>query len=126
MTEFFGNIEKLTIKNKHYRKVIGTTTNMQLVLMSLRPGEEIGAEVHEHTTQFIRIEAGNCVAIVGDETLELHADNAIIVPPKTNHNIINSSKEHDLKLYTIYTPPEHEPECIQHKKSDQCIVPQKE
>jgi mannose-6-phosphate isomerase-like protein (cupin superfamily) len=118
MAEFFGDIEKLTLKNDNYRKVVGTTTNMQLVLMSLEPLQEIGFEIHQHTTQFFRIEQGHGKAIVGTESYILHDGSALVVPPNTRHNIINTSDTDKLKLYTIYTPPEHEKECIQKLKTD--------
>jgi mannose-6-phosphate isomerase-like protein (cupin superfamily) len=103
---FKGNIEVLTVKNNYYRKVIATTDNMQLVLMSLKPGEEIGKEVHPHTSQFIRVEGGRCTAYIGRKRYIMKDGDAIIIPPGRNHNIINTGDE-DLKLYSIYTPPEH-------------------
>jgi mannose-6-phosphate isomerase-like protein (cupin superfamily) len=118
MTDFYGNIEKLTLKNKNYRKVLATTKNMQLVLMSLKPLEEIGTEVHKHTSQFMRIEKGSCVAIIGSKKIKLKDDDFIIIPPNTKHNIINNSKTEKLKLYSIYTPPEHKPGLIQKRKDD--------
>ena len=117
-----GNIENLTIKNKYYRKVISTTKNMQLVLMSLKPLEEIGKEKHKHTTQFIRIESGKCIAIIGNKKYKLYDDDFIIIPPNTSHNIINSSRTKRLQLYTIYTPPEHTDGCKQPKKTDKCKI----
>lgn len=103
---FRGNIEKLTRQNTYYRKVLHTTTNMQLVLMSLESGEEIGAEVHKKTSQFIRVEKGKAKAIIGRKTFYLRDGDAVIVPPGKRHNIINNGTG-TLQLYTIYTPPEH-------------------
>lgn len=116
MQKLSGNIEKLTLNNKNYRKVLATTKNMQLVLMRLKPGEEIGMESHPHTTQFIRVESGSCKAITPAKTFRLKADSYVIIPPKTKHNIVNTSKDQDLMLYTIYSPPEHPRNCVQRKK----------
>lgn len=110
---FRGNIEKMTIKNNYYRKVIYTTSNMQLVIMSLKPKQEIGSEIHQHTSQFIRVEEGFANAIVNNKKYYLKSGDAIIIPPGSIHNIINNGCE-DLKLYTIYTPPEHHPETKQY------------
>lgn len=114
------NIEKLTLKNKNYRKVIETTKTMQLVLMRLKPLEEIGSEIHTHTTQFIRIESGKCEAIVNGKKYKLRDNDYIIIPPNKKHNIINTSKTKSVHLYTIYSPPEHAPDCVQRNKSDVC------
>ena len=118
MSYFKDNIETITKENTNYRQVLDTTKTMQLVLMSLKPLEEIGSEVHEHTTQFIRIESGKGRAILNDVPMDLNQDDAIIIPPGTKHNIINVSNDQFLKLYTIYAPPEHDPGCIQKTKND--------
>lgn len=110
-----GNLETLTIRNKNYRKVLHTTNNMQLVLMSLLPDEEIGAETHEKTTQFIRVESGKARAIVKNKVFYLKAGDFITIPPKNKHNIINNGDE-PLKLYTIYTPPQHPRDLVQKYK----------
>ena len=112
---FRANIEKITIKNNYYRKVIHTTSNMQLVIMSLKPNEEIGSEIHSHTSQFIRVEEGFAKAIINNKRYYLKSGDAIIIPPGARHNIINTSSE-ELKLYTIYTPPEHNPKTKQYNK----------
>jgi mannose-6-phosphate isomerase-like protein (cupin superfamily) len=112
---FRGNIEKLTLKNTYYRKVIHTTSNMQLVLMSLKSGEEIGMEVHPHTSQFIRIESGRAMALIAGKRYYLRDGDAIIVPPNTKHNVINRGDDR-LQLYSIYTPPEHPPDRKQRQK----------
>lgn len=103
---FKGDIEHLTLKNTYYRKVINTTPTMQLVLMSIKPGQEIGREKHAETSQFIRIEGGKGVAYVGRKKYLLKDGDAIVIPPGKTHNIINTGNE-DLKLYSIYAPPEH-------------------
>jgi mannose-6-phosphate isomerase-like protein (cupin superfamily) len=106
MKHYCANIEKQTMKNNYYRKVIFTTKNMQLVLMSLLPGEEIGLETHRKTSQFIRVDSGKGMAIIDTKTHPLRDGYAVIIPPNTPHNIINNGRK-KLKLYTIYTPPEH-------------------
>ncbi len=102
----YRNIEKDTLDNKNYRKVIHTTSNMQLVLMCLQPGENIPMEVHKKTSQFIRVESGRGIAIVGKNKVLLEDGVSIIIPPGTNHYVENIDSS-ALKLYTIYTPPEH-------------------
>lgn len=103
---FRGNIERLTLNNNYYRKVLYTTTNMQLVLMSLKPEEEIGFEIHPTTSQFIRVEEGCATAIIEGKRYYLKPNDSIIIPPGASHNVINRG-DIELKLYTIYTPPEH-------------------
>lgn len=105
------NIEKATIKNTYFRKVINTTKEMQLVYMSVNPYDELGSEVHPTTSQFIRVEEGNGVAIIGDKRFNLSDGSAVLIPSKTRHNII--AGKNGLKLYTIYSPPEHSKNCIQ-------------
>jgi mannose-6-phosphate isomerase-like protein (cupin superfamily) len=103
---FKGDIEHLTLKNTYFRKVISTTPTMQLVLMSLKPGEDIGKETHEKTTQFVRVEGGTGVVYVGRKRYNVKDGDAVIIPPRKSHNVVNTGKE-DLKLYNIYSPPEH-------------------
>jgi mannose-6-phosphate isomerase-like protein (cupin superfamily) len=114
---FIGNIEKETLDNNLYRKVIYTTENIQLVLMSLKPKEDIGNEKHSNLDQFIRIEKGNGIVIfnqgkINEEKYILEDGIAIVIPANTWHNIINNGKK-ELKLYTIYTKPEHAEELQQ-------------
>ena len=116
---FVGNIEELTLKNNSYRKVIFTTITQQLVVMSLLPREEIGSEHHPHTTQFIRIESGQGEAILNGIKYELSDNMALTIPPGTEHNIINTSDNLPLKLYTIYSPPEHEPDTLEEFKPNE-------
>ena len=106
MPHFRGNIENMSLNNNYYRRVIYTTKTMQLVLMSLHPKEEIGMEVHRHTSQFIRVESGHALAYIGSKRYNLKDGDAILVPANRKHNIINIGKD-CLKLYTIYSPPEH-------------------
>jgi len=118
MSYFTGNLKSLTTKNDNYRKVITTTTNMQLVVMSLNKDEDIGAETHPTTSQFIFVELGKVVAIIGgSEPINLEEGDHIIIPPNTMHNIINKSNE-VAKLYTIYTPPEHPSNCVEPTKTN--------
>ena len=104
---FHGNISTITEDNIYFRRVLATTPNMQLVIMSLKPGESIGSEVHPYITQFFRIEQGEGLAIIENNIIKLTDGSAIIVPLNTKHNIINTSKTTSLKLYTIYSPPNH-------------------
>lgn len=101
-----ANIEKETIENENYRKVLFTGKNMQLVVMSLKKGEDIPMEVHPHIDQFIRVEKGNAYVKIGKEEFNLSDDDVVIVPAGQEHYVKNTGEE-ELKLYTIYTPPEH-------------------
>lgn len=111
---FQGDIEMLTKTNTNYRNVI-YTGNLQLVLMSLKPGEEIGLETHEGHDQFFRIEEGNAKAIVNSIEYALKEDDVLIVPSGVAHNLINTGDE-ELKLYTIYAPAEHPAGTVQREK----------
>lgn len=106
MNHYYSNIEKQTLKNTFYRKVLFTTKTMQLVLMSIPPGQDIGFERHKKTTQFIRIESGKGRVVINNTSHRLSDGYAVIIPPKKKHNIINTGRK-PLKLYTIYSPPEH-------------------
>lgn len=104
---YYSNIETLTTENSDFRHVLYTGKHMQLVLMSLRPGEEIGSEVHNENDQFFRFESGNGRVIVGETEYQVTDGDTVIVPAGTEHNIINASDTEDLKLYTIYAPSHH-------------------
>lgn len=117
MDGYITNIEKETLDNTNYRKVLYTAKHSQLVVMSLKPGEEIGEEIHE-LDQFIRIEQGEAKAVLNGKEHKLEADWAVIIPHGTKHNIINTGKK-DLKLYSIYSPPEHKPGTIHKTKADE-------
>jgi mannose-6-phosphate isomerase-like protein (cupin superfamily) len=106
MKGFVGNIEKMSIENDNFRKVLYTAKNCQLVLMSLAPGEDIGEEVHE-LDQFLRVESGNGKAVLDDVEHAIGDGSAIVVPAGTKHNIVNTSPDSPMKLYTLYAPPEH-------------------
>lgn len=107
MDYIVGNLENSTIKNTNYRKVIYTGKNMQLVLMSLKPNDFIHSEMHRKTDQFIRVESGKCDVIINNKHNLLKDGHAIIIPAGSQHKVINKSKTKSLKLYTIYSPPEH-------------------
>jgi mannose-6-phosphate isomerase-like protein (cupin superfamily) len=119
---FITNIEDATLNNKNYRKVLYTSTNlhgMQLVVMSLKPSEEIGMEKHTEADQFIRIEQGEAVVQIGKtkkDIYKLDANDSILIPAGTWHNVINSNDHYPLKLYTLYTPPQHKDKLIQKLK----------
>ena len=123
MTGFTGNIEELTLDNTNFRTVLFTGANMQLTVMSLEPGEEIGLEMHDHLDQFLRIEQGSAKVTLGpskdevSETHELQDDWVVIVPGGTWHNVINTG-DGELKLYSIYSPPEHPDGTVHPTKAD--------
>lgn len=117
MNGYILNIEAETLENEDYRRVLYTAKNSQLVLMCIKPGDEIGEEVH-HLDQFIRVESGKAVVILDGVTHDLPEDYAVIIPAGTQHNIINTG-DVDLKLYTIYSPPEHKDGVIEHTKADE-------
>ena len=108
MTGFVGDVEKATLRNNYFRKVLFTGKHAQLVVMCLNPKEEIGNEVHNHVDQFFRIEQGKAVFVFnGKERHTAGAGDAVIIPAGTYHNVINASKAGKLKLYTVYSPPNH-------------------
>ena len=115
---FLSNIEKDTLNNKNYREVLFTTKNSQLVLMTVAPGDEIGEEVHK-LDQFIRFESGSGKVILGDFEQEVSDGDAIVVPEGVKHNVINTSKTEDLKLYAVYSPPQHKKNTIHKTKADE-------
>jgi len=115
MTGYVGPIEKATLDNDYFRQVLFTGEHMQLVVMCLQPGEEIGNEVHPTVDQFFRIEEGDARFVFnGKEEHLVHASDAVVVPAGTYHNVINVSSTKPLRLYTIYTPPQH-PDGTVHK-----------
>jgi mannose-6-phosphate isomerase-like protein (cupin superfamily) len=118
MKGFNANIEKSTIENNKFRKVLYTGKYCQLVLMSLKPKEEIGMEVHEHNDQFFRFEQGQGKCIIDGHEYELKDGSAIIVPAGAMHNILNTSGTEDLKLYTIYSPAHHKDGIVRATKAE--------
>lgn len=107
MNGYETNIETQTLENANFRKVLWTTELQQLVVMSIPVGGEIGQEVHDENDQFIRIEQGQAEATIDDRTIKLGDDDVIIIPKGAEHNVVNTSADTDLKLYTIYSPPHH-------------------
>ena len=119
MTGFFGSIEEQTLKNTNFRKVLFTAKHLQLVLMCLQPGEEIGNEMHKDVDQFFRIESGEAKFILDDtEIHSVSAFDAVIVPAGCYHNVVNISKTTELKMYTLYSPPNHPDGTIHKTKAD--------
>jgi mannose-6-phosphate isomerase-like protein (cupin superfamily) len=115
MTGYIGSIEETALRNTYFRQVLFTAKHAQLVVMSLQPGEEIGDEVHDGVDQFFRIERGEAKFVFNEKEERLvHDGDGIVVPAGTFHNVINASKTAPLKLYTIYSPPNH-PDGTVHK-----------
>jgi mannose-6-phosphate isomerase-like protein (cupin superfamily) len=115
MTGYVGPIEKTTLSNSFFRQVLFTGKYSQLVVMCLQPNEEIGNEVHPNVDQFFRIEEGNARFVFNEKEEHIVGDgDAVVVPAGTYHNVINASSTKPLRLYTIYTPPNH-PDGTVHK-----------
>jgi mannose-6-phosphate isomerase-like protein (cupin superfamily) len=117
MKGFSINLEKVTIENNLFRKVLYTAKHCQLVLMSLKAGEDIGAEVHQ-LDQFIRCEAGTGIAILDGTEYAVGDGSAIVVPAGARHNIVNTSKTKPMKLYTVYAPPNHRDGVVHKTKAE--------
>lgn len=115
---FMADIEKATVENTDFRRVLYTGKFSQLVLMSLKPGEEIGAEVHDDVDQFFRFEEGEGKVIIDNTEYTVKDGSAVVVPSGTNHNVINTSKTTNLKLYTIYSPPEHQDKIVRKTREE--------
>jgi mannose-6-phosphate isomerase-like protein (cupin superfamily) len=118
MKGYVANIETLTVENNDFRRVLYTGKNLQLVLMTLQPGEEIGAEVHETHDQFFRIEEGAGEVRIDGVSHKIKDDDAVIVPAGARHNVINTGKS-PLRLYTLYGPPEHRDGVVHKTKADE-------
>jgi mannose-6-phosphate isomerase-like protein (cupin superfamily) len=114
---YCDNIEERTVENDNFRKVLYTGHHLQLVLMTLQPGEEIGEEVHDDRDQFFRFEGGEGVVKIDGNDNRVSEDFAVIVPAGARHNVINTGDE-PLRLYTIYGPPEHKDAVVQATKAD--------
>ena len=117
MKGFVDDIEELTEDNKDFRRVLYTGQKLQLVLMALQPGEEIGEEVHADTDQFFRVEKGKGEVVIDGKATKIKSDTAIIIPAGTRHNIKNTGDK-PLKLYTLYAPPEHIDGTVHATKAD--------
>lgn len=117
MKGYVANIEEATLENDNFRKVLYTAKHSQLVVMHLNPGEDIGEEVHE-LDQFIRLEAGTGKAVLDGVEHDIADDFAIVIPQGTRHNIINTSTDEPMKLYTVYSPPEHQDGVVRKTKTE--------
>jgi len=118
LTGYVDDIERATLDNDDYRRVLYTGKNLQLVLMTLRPGEEIGRETHEEHDQFIRVEAGSGTVTLGRDEHPLSDGVAVVIPAGVEHNVVNTSKTEPLRLYTLYAPPEHPDGTVHRTKAD--------
>ncbi len=117
MKGFKTNIEKDTIKNKNFRKVIYTAKNSQLVLMSLKPKEDIGMETHPENDQFLRFEGGAGRVEIDGSKYSVKDGDAVVIPAGAKHNVTNTSAAEELKIYTIYSPPHHKDGTIHKTKA---------
>jgi mannose-6-phosphate isomerase-like protein (cupin superfamily) len=115
---FSTNIETKTLENDNFREVLYTAPHSQLVVMTLQVGEEIGQETHDDRDQFIRVELGQGEAILDGERHALSDGSAVVIPAGTEHNVVNTSPSEPLRLYTIYSPPEHPDGTINRTKQD--------
>ena len=118
MSGYIANIEEKTEANNYFREVLFTAPHSQLVVMSLKPGEDIGEEVHSDIDQFLRIESGEGKAVLDGEETAIKDGSAVVVPAGVRHNIVNTSDSTALKLYTVYTPPEHRDGTIHQTKAE--------
>jgi mannose-6-phosphate isomerase-like protein (cupin superfamily) len=118
MAGYHTNIEKKSLENNFFREVLFTAPHTQLVVMALKPGEDIGLETHSDTDQFIRVETGQGKAVLDGKEYALKDGSAVVIPSGTEHNIINTSSTAPLKLYTIYAPPEHPDGTIHKTKAE--------
>ena len=118
MAGYHVNIEEKTLQNRYFREVLFTGPKSQLVVMTLQPGEDIGVETHGGTDQFIRVEAGQGKAVLDGQEFALEDGSAVVIPAGTEHNILNTSASEPLRLYSIYTPPEHPDGTIHRDKKE--------
>jgi mannose-6-phosphate isomerase-like protein (cupin superfamily) len=125
MAGYVANIEKKSLENKYFREVLFTGPHSQLVVMSIAPDEDIGMETHDDVDQFFRVEAGIGRAILDGKEYDLEDGSAVVIPAGTEHNIINRSRSEPLKVYTIYSPPNH-PHGTIHKDKAEALAHEKE
>ena len=125
MAGYVDNIEKKSLENKYFREVLFTGPHSQLVVMSIAPGDDIGMETHKDVDQFFRVEAGIGRAVLNGKEYDLEDGSAVVIPAGTEHNIINRSKSEPLKVYTIYSPPNH-PDGTIHKDKAEALASEKE
>lgn len=126
MSGYVGKLEKDTLENTFFRKVVSTSNHSQLVLMSLKPLEEIGMEVHPDNDQFLRFESGEGKVIVDGQESIVNAGDAVVIPSGAQHNVINTSDANDLKLYTVYSPAHHADGTIHKTRADALEAESKE
>jgi mannose-6-phosphate isomerase-like protein (cupin superfamily) len=119
MAGYVTNIETDTLENDDYRRVLYTGRHTQLVLMTIQPGDEIGEEAHEGHDQFIRVESGEGVVLLDGRKHPLSDGVAVVIPSGTLHNVINTSGDEPLRLYTLYSPPEHADGTVHRTKADE-------
>lgn len=125
MAGYVTNIEKKSLENKYFREVLFTGPHSQLVLMSIAPGDDIGMETHKKVDQFFRVESGIGRAVLDGKEYNLEDGSAVVIPAGTEHNIINRSQSEPLKVYTIYSPPNH-PDGTIHKTKAEALAYEKE
>jgi mannose-6-phosphate isomerase-like protein (cupin superfamily) len=118
MTGFFGSIENATLNNSFFRQVLFTGKHHQLVVMCLQKGEDIGEEVHENVDQFFRVEEGEARFVLNGKEHLAHSGDAVIVPAGTRHNVINNSDERPVRLYTVYSSPQHPDGAVEKTKEE--------
>ena len=116
MTGYSTNIERATEENEDFRHVLYTGEHTQLVLMTLQPGEDIGRETHPDVDQFIRIESGTATAVLDGEEIGLDDGDVLVIPAGAEHNVTNTADDTPLRLYTLYSPPEHPDGTVQATK----------
>jgi mannose-6-phosphate isomerase-like protein (cupin superfamily) len=119
MDPYYSNIEQLTLQNNYFRHVLYTANNMQLVLMSLKVGEDIGLETHPENDQFFRFEAGQGKVVVNDKEFTVKDGDTVVIPKGSKHNVINTGNS-ELKMYTIYAPAHHKDGTI-HKTKEEAV-----
>ena len=118
MKGFKSNIEKDTLENENFRKVLYTGKHLQLVLMTLKPGEDIGMETHPKNDQFFRFEGGKGKCFIDGNEYDVTDGDDILVPAGAKHNVINVDLKKELKMYTIYGPPNHQDGTIRKTKAE--------
>jgi mannose-6-phosphate isomerase-like protein (cupin superfamily) len=125
MKGFSTNLEKDTMDNSDFRKVLYTSEHLQVVLMNLKPGEEIGEEIHNANDQFFRFESGNGKCIINGNEYNVSDGDGIVVPAGAKHNVINTNSSSELKIYTIYAPPHHKDGIVRTTKAEAEDFPEK-
>ncbi|MCX6768206.1 MAG: cupin domain-containing protein [Candidatus Micrarchaeota archaeon] len=124
MKGFKAGLERETLENNDFRRVLYTGKHSQLVLMSLKPREEIGMEVHKHIDQFFRFEKGEGKVFIDRKAYRVRDGDGVIVPAGSRHNVVNTSKKTPLRLYTIYSPPEHQDKVVRKTRAEAMAKPE--